>query len=1022
MATAAAAPRPPRRTAAELIAEARSELARGPAAAGRANELHASISHDVSLGSTCMFLQKGTDRMLEHQPQPRIAPRYARAYTSERFRSSLQAGLGADRSEPEPEPEPEPPMRPRSLEPLETPAMARFDLPPPDESLSRLYKRPLERSDPNTVYPQFNGGWACDACGVTQSAEMFHCPATDAYDLCAGCLEKGLGYSIDGPVDDEALPRLPSRGGVATDAALGTTFRVHNPQPDASLRESGAGSPVGRRTLRNPDAALDLELSRQEFFAIYRQHTTDEVRTVVDATAKAAHKPEDTMPTSSDTIEKKLTRLYRSIDSDFSNSVDAKELWEGLSRIGLSLSRETVNRMKQEADADGDGSLDLQEFLTAFTSSFLGSDMASGSHETQWGPSTLVRLDPLLSRLTVVDSEGKAIMERSEVTEAIWRYIETEFLGERSGKPDSMIELDKNLAAVFGLPEEPSDGGGDKKKKKKKDGEMPEIPQWQFTAMMDAKVDAMLTPIFKPRNIATPADTSESSEPLLGVEEEGPLADIVDMETTWALHGLELAATGCAPMAETGSSGADSGVPKSLQARQIALDESRVAANDDGPTQSKAKPEQHLGITQYLALDEQCNPQQRTVNIGPDVVAASVEAITPRSAFLAATQEQQLLPLPLPLLISTPDAEEGDVRGATVELCGHSLGQRYTSALATALCRFDSDFMSTFGLQGGGLEDAKGAQLIQSISHQEELTGLDLSHNLFSKATVKELEALLVPPEMKIFSLNLSTNRLGDAGVQLLTTSMTSGTSWSSEEGHRHYPNKTVKRLDLSSNGFGFIGASALASWLNHNGTLTELAIGSNTIGTPGCNILAEALEANGATQLRVLDFAHCQILDEGAEALLRAVQENDSLRNQLELLDVSHNSLGTDVMASLVELLGDKVRVDEGQPAPERKKNQASDDSDASSSIFGRATSLIDHRLQEREAKVAAIASAAERKAAAEATAARKAQEAAAAQAASVARSEFLPGPSWRLHYPTPEFQAGGYGLHYPLEDGLSN
>ena len=70
--------------------------------------------------------------------------------------------------------------------------------------------------------------------------------------------------------------------------------------------------------------------------------------------------------------------------------------------------------------------------------------------------------------------------------------------------------------------------------------------------------------------------------------------------------------------------------------------------------------------------------------------------------------------------------------------------------------------------------------------------------------------------------------------------------------------------------------------------------------------------------------------------------------------------------------IVGDKVRVDEGQPAPERKKNQASDDSDASSSIFGRATSLIDHRLQEREAKVAAIASAAERKAAAEAGAVR--------------------------------------------------
>ena len=234
--------------------------------------------------------------------------------------------------------------------------------------------------------------------------------------------------------------------------------------------------------------------------------------------------------------------------------------------------------------------------------------------------------------------------------------------------------------------------------------------------------------------------------------------------------------------------------------------------------------------------------------------------------------EPLLLPVPLPLMI-TPGESDGD-SGALVELCGHSLGHRYTSALATALQRFNPDFMSTFGLQKGGLEDMKGAQLIRAIAHQKGLTSLNLSHNLFSKATVKELEALLVPPLMKISSLDMSSNRLGDAGLQMLAMSMTSGTTWSSEEGHRHYPNKTVQQLNVSSNGIGFIGASALATVLNINSTLTQLAVASNTIGAPGCMVLAEALESNGATSLRLLDFSQCQILDNGAPALLKAMQE----------------------------------------------------------------------------------------------------------------------------------------------------
>ena len=697
----------------------------------------------------------------------------------------------------------------------------------------------------------------------------------------------------------------------------------------------------------------------------------------------------------------------------------------------------------------------MQEFLEAFTSSFLAHDMTEGTHEVQWGPSTLVRLDPSLVELTKVGDyvdTGRTLMQRSEVTDSVWQYIEENFLGERvSLRPaKDTIELDKRLAQVFGLPEAAGDDGGGKKKKKK-DGEMPELMHWQFAAMMDAKIDSLLVPVFKARDITTPSAEDVGGR---GLDEENTevAGMITSLRDTWAVHGLDLNDKGCAPGAAEDVGGAELELKMAEQEAQRAAE-----ANGDATKTATATPQEKgtqqaeqggLGVTQYLALDLQVpGPGQafekRFTNIGPDIVPADVEAVTPRSAFLAATQEQQLLPLPLPLMITPGESEDDRLldEGATVELCGHSLGHRYTGALATALRRFHDSYMTTFSVAGGGLDDAKGAQLIQAIAHQTELTTLDLSHNVFGKATVKELEALLVPPMMEVCTVSLRSNRLGDAGVQLLATSLTSGQSWSSEEGLRHYPNKTVRVLDLRDNGIGFTGASSLASVLNVNGTIHELAIGSNTIGTSGCLVIAEALENNGAIGLRVLDFSHCQIGGEsdsadrvmlknggskqstqaksgdsqaGAKALLQAFQENDALRNQLEQLDVRHNSLSSEMMSEFVELLGDKVKVGETPEGPEAKPS--------ASAMFGQMEGASDHLMQERDAMVVAEARAVEKN--------RLAAERLAAETKRIMEEEVAYRPAgWSVHAPgevnksAPRFDPAGFGVHYPsLNVSLNN
>ena len=43
-----------------------------------------------------------------------------------------------------------------------------------------------------------------------------------------------------------------------------------------------------------------------------------------------------------------------------------RELWEGLARAGVVLTRAQAARLVAVGDADGDGALSLKEFLTAF--------------------------------------------------------------------------------------------------------------------------------------------------------------------------------------------------------------------------------------------------------------------------------------------------------------------------------------------------------------------------------------------------------------------------------------------------------------------------------------------------------------------------------------------------------------------------------------------------------------------------------------------------------------------------------
>ena len=100
-------------------------------------------------------------------------------------------------------------------------------------------------------------------------------------------------------------------------------------------------------------------------------------------------------------------------------------------------------------------------------------------------------------------------------------------------------------------------------------------------------------------------------------------------------------------------------------------------------------------------------------------------------------------------------------------------------------------------------------------------------------------------------SINLSGEKIGDAGVALLATAL---------------PQSKLAWLNLKSNEIGDAGAEALAKVLPQCGALQSVGLGSNKIGDAGAEALARALPQCKALKWMILSSN--EIRDAGAAAL----------------------------------------------------------------------------------------------------------------------------------------------------------
>jgi Ca2+-binding EF-hand superfamily protein len=61
-------------------------------------------------------------------------------------------------------------------------------------------------------------------------------------------------------------------------------------------------------------------------------------------------------------LKVQIENIFQRFDSDGSQGIDATELHAGMKTIGISLTTDQANELLREADADGDGYVQYEEF------------------------------------------------------------------------------------------------------------------------------------------------------------------------------------------------------------------------------------------------------------------------------------------------------------------------------------------------------------------------------------------------------------------------------------------------------------------------------------------------------------------------------------------------------------------------------------------------------------------------------------------------------------------------------------
>nr|AAP92144.1 leucine-rich repeat protein N5C [synthetic construct] len=200
-------------------------------------------------------------------------------------------------------------------------------------------------------------------------------------------------------------------------------------------------------------------------------------------------------------------------------------------------------------------------------------------------------------------------------------------------------------------------------------------------------------------------------------------------------------------------------------------------------------------------------------------------------------------------------------------------------------------------IQSEELSDARWAELLPLLQQPyARLERLWLENNDLTEAGLKDLASVLRSnPSLR--ELNLSHNKLGDAGVRLLLQGLLD-------------PGTRLEKLDLNDTDLTEAGVKDLASVLRSNPSLRELSLSTNKLGDAGVRLLLQGLLDPG-TRLEKLYLEDNDLTEAGLKDLASVLRSNPSLRE----LNLSDNKLGDAGVRLLLQgLLDPGTRLEELQ------------------------------------------------------------------------------------------------------------
>ena len=221
------------------------------------------------------------------------------------------------------------------------------------------------------------------------------------------------------------------------------------------------------------------------------------------------------------------------------------------------------------------------------------------------------------------------------------------------------------------------------------------------------------------------------------------------------------------------------------------------------------------------------------------------------------------------------------IRGGEVEVL--NLGKRHFFDLSPALMTGEHIKLITLKLSLNKIGDDGVKSLSSALMNENnKLTTLDVRFNSIGVDGIKSLSTALMNENNKVMLLNLSNNNIGDEGARCLSTALMS-------------ENNKVATLKLSGNNIGADGARSLSLVLmNENNKVTILDLASTKVGDDGVKSLSTALmnEKNKVTLLNLWNN------DIGTQSLVELLK---SLRfSVMKYLIISNQELNREVRTML--------------------------------------------------------------------------------------------------------------------------